>query len=48
MIAIGPWTLALETWDDALLPQSVGVLAGIIGGVVIAWLGASPIKPTRG
>lgn len=48
MIGIGPWTLAFDKWEEALLPQNVGALAGIVGGIVLAWLGASPIKPAKG
>jgi hypothetical protein len=43
-IALGPWIAALPSWGSALEPVTVAVGLPIIGGVVVAWLGESPLK----
>lgn len=45
MIALGPWLYELDTFGQIATPSGVGALLGIIGGVLLAWLGESPRKP---
>lgn len=45
VMALGGWMMTLKTWDAALLPLAMGGLLFNLGGVVVAWLGKSPIKP---
>lgn len=47
LIALGPWVLSLEAWCNAVTPQSVAVLFGIVGGVLVAWVGESPLRPRK-
>lgn len=44
LVALTPWFTLLDTWTAATTPGNIGALLGIIGGVILAWLGASPIK----
>ena len=44
---LGGWMITLANWNEAFLPVSLGGLLVIEGGVVCAWLGQSPIKPTQ-
>jgi hypothetical protein len=44
---IGGWMITLPSWNAALTPVSIGGLLIILGGVVAAWLGKSPIKAQR-
>jgi len=44
-VALVPWFNALSTWGAALTTVNVGAFLGIVGGVLLAWLGKSPIPP---
>lgn len=41
---VGGWLITLSTWGAALTPAAIGGLLIILGGVVCAWLGKSPLK----
>jgi hypothetical protein len=45
LVALVPWFNALATWGAISTPVNVGAVLGIVGGVLLAWLGASPIPP---
>ncbi len=45
LMAIGGWIITLPTWQAACTPVSMGGLLTGVGGVILAWLGKSPIKP---
>lgn len=47
LVALVPWLMSLNAWCDAVNPGSVGILAGIIGGVLLAWIGESPLPPRK-
>jgi len=44
LFGMGGWLATLPTWSAALTPISMGGLFMIIGSIVAAWLGQSPIK----
>jgi len=44
-VAIGPLIINLDTFDDALTPQKLGEFLPIVGAIVLAWLGKSPLVP---
>lgn len=44
MVAVVPWGSSLESWDAAAQTANIFPLIGIVGGVLLAWLGQSPIK----
>ena len=44
MVAVVPWGSTLETWGDAITVANIFPLLGIVGGVLLAWLGQSPLK----
>ena len=44
MVAVVPWGSSLETWEDAVVVANIFPLLGIVGGVLLAWLGQSPIR----
>jgi hypothetical protein len=44
MVAVVPWGSALPSWEDAVSVEQTFPLLGIVGGVLLAWLGQSPIK----
>jgi hypothetical protein len=44
MLAIGGWLAALGSWNDLAQPGTIAALLSTIGGVILAWLGRSPIK----
>jgi hypothetical protein len=46
-IVLGPWMLQLEVFGDALTPDKMGELLPMIGGVLLAWLGRSPLPKQR-
>ena len=48
LMAIGGWVITLPSWQAALAPVSMGGLLTGIGGVILAWLGKSPIKTNGG
>jgi hypothetical protein len=41
---LGGWVITLATWGDALVPKNFGGLLVIVGGLLCAWLGKSPLK----
>jgi hypothetical protein len=43
MLAIGGWLAALGSWHDLEQPGTIAALLSTIGGVILAWLGRSPI-----
>ena len=45
---IGGWMVTLSNWAAACTPVNVGGLLMIVGGVVAAWLGKSPLKSLNG
>ena len=47
MVALASWGSSFETWQEMYDPQNAWVGIGIIGGVLVAWLGQSPIKPKQ-
>lgn len=48
LVAVSPWMMSLESFETATTPANLGALAGIVGGVLLAWLGKSPLKPKGG
>jgi hypothetical protein len=44
IVGIGGWMVTLQTWQQATNPVPMGGLLMIIGGVLCAWLGQSPLK----
>jgi uncharacterized membrane protein len=46
LIAVSSWFYGLDSWQS-ITPQSFSGLAGAIGGILIAWVGQSPIKPKK-
>jgi hypothetical protein len=47
MLAIGGWLAALGSWHDLAQPGTIAALLSTIGGVILAWLGRSPITPKQ-
>ncbi len=47
LIAIGSWGSGFNNWDQLKEISNVFSLLGVIGSVVIAWRGKSPIKPQQ-
>lgn len=45
LVAIGSWGMGFDNWRDLTEVSNVMSLAGVIGGVILAWLGRSPIPP---
>jgi hypothetical protein len=45
MLAVGGWMAALGSWHDLAQPGTIAALLSTIGGVILAWLGRSPITP---
>lgn len=43
-VALVAWGSSLPNWDAALLTENFFPGLGIFGGVLLAWLGQSPIK----
>lgn len=41
---IGGWAVTLPSWTAAVTPVSIGGLLMVLGGVIAAWIGKSPIK----
>jgi len=48
IVALGGWIITLDTWADALKTVAMGGLLMNLAGVVLAWLGKSPIKSNLG
>lgn len=44
-VALGGWGIGLNNWSQLCEVSNVFSLLGVIGGVVLAWLGKSPVKP---
>ena len=45
LVAIGPWGFEnVGVWSDLIMPGKMFSLLGIVGGVILAWLGQSPVK----
>lgn len=44
-VGLGGWMITLANWSACTSPVNVGGLIMILGGIVAAWLGKSPIKP---
>ena len=42
-IVLGPWMLDLETFGQILTPENLGTLLPMVGGVLLAWIGKSPL-----
>ena len=42
---IGGWMITLVDWASATTPVSIGGLLMIVGSVLAAWLGKSPLNP---
>ena len=47
LIAIGSWGSGFSNWQQLREVPNVFSLLGVIGSVVLAWLGRSPIKPKQ-
>lgn len=45
LMALGSWFVAHESYEELLDVKTVGEGLFILGGVVLAWLGKSPIPP---
>ncbi len=45
MLAVGGWMAALPSWGDLWHPGTLAALLSTVGGVILAWLGQSPIRP---
>jgi hypothetical protein len=43
-VAVVPWGSSLPSWQDALITTNFFPLVGILGGVLMSWLGQSPLK----
>ena len=43
LVAIGGWGIGLADWADLLKVSNFFSLLAVVGGVVLAWLGASPL-----
>lgn len=44
LVALGSWGTTFSTWAEVTRVSNVFGLIGIVGGVVLAWLGTSPLK----
>jgi hypothetical protein len=44
LLAVGGWLAALGSWHDLMQPGIIAALLSTIGGVILAWLGRSPIN----
>ena len=44
LVAIGPWGASLGSLSEILHPANLFPLAGIVGGVIVAWVGQSPLR----
>lgn len=45
LVALGGWGVAFQEWSDMCRLSSVFSLAGVVGGVLLAWIGKSPLRP---
>jgi hypothetical protein len=46
-IALASWGSGFDNWQQLKEIANVFSLLGVVGGVFLAWLGKSPIKPKR-
>lgn len=46
LVAIASWGSGFNNWAELKAIGNIFSLVGVIGGVVLAWLGQSPIKPS--
>lgn len=44
LVALGGWGATFTSWAEVCRVNNVFGLVGIIGGVLLAWLGASPLQ----
>jgi len=47
LIAVGSWGSGFGNWQELKEISNVFSLLGVVGSVVLAWLGKSPIKPKQ-
>jgi len=47
LIAVGSWGSGFGNWQQLREVSNVFSLLGVVGSVVLAWLGKSPIKPKQ-
>jgi predicted alpha/beta hydrolase len=47
LIAIGSWGSGFSNWQQLKEISNVFSLLGVIGSVVLAWMGRSPITPKQ-
>jgi hypothetical protein len=45
LVALSGWGISFESWAETTRVSNVFALFGIVGGVLLAWLGTSPLKP---
>lgn len=45
LMGVGGWCVTLDSWGVAFTPQNLAGLLTGVGGVIVAWLNDSPIKP---
>ena len=45
LIALASWGSGFDNWEQLKEIANVFSLLGVVGGVFLAWLGKSPIKP---
>lgn len=48
LVAVGSWGATFQHWGEAFQVSNFFGLLGILGGITLAWLGQSPIKPATG
>jgi hypothetical protein len=44
LVALGSWGATFSSWAEVVRVSNVFGLLGIIGGVVLAWFGTSPLS----
>ena len=47
LAGFGGWSITLDSWGSCTDPKSIGGLFVIIGGVLAAWIGKSPLNSQR-
>ena len=45
LVGLGPWIQSADTWGSLFSTSNLGPGIGIVGGVLLAWVGRSPQKP---
>lgn len=45
LVALAPWGQTLGSWESALTTSNLWPALGIVGGVILAWLSESPVRP---